>query len=279
MAHGSCVSQPMHSVMEPAEGPTGMRCIWERRKELLRRGVPKSDTLDNLREKILEQRRVRLRTLANQRRTPVEEGILVNNKVQHGVQMTRKVCRVTFSLKGGGSGGGMAVRSSSRGASERESCAKRGPARGPARSDAPSPPPLRKAPRGEHSANISAWRDAQKLMKHFLGSTRTALTSTKENVAPSPQRANSLTAPVGPQGLINKPGSTDESEALDCDQRCLDHLVLQPTSAKTGMKGIRKEFPWLCCSTEGGCFLEPCQNIPAAHRRVRSLRVTCHLTF
>lgn len=73
----------------------------ERRLELLKRGIPQSEALDSLREKILEQRQRRALfvTLANQGTTHIEEEILVN-KVQQGAQMTRKVSRVTFSLKG-----------------------------------------------------------------------------------------------------------------------------------------------------------------------------------
>lgn len=91
------------AMLTPQKGP--LICVSPgvgKRLELLKRGIPQSEALENLREKILEQRQRRARsvTLANQGMTHVKEGILVNNRVQQGARMTRKVSRVTFSLKG-----------------------------------------------------------------------------------------------------------------------------------------------------------------------------------
>ena len=105
--------------MEPAVGlrDRSFTCVSpavERRRELLRRGFPKSEALENLRQRILEQRQARLRTLEERQerqerqerlrtlaseRTQEREEVPLN-KVQHRGQMSRKVCRVTFSFKG-----------------------------------------------------------------------------------------------------------------------------------------------------------------------------------
>lgn len=83
---------------------------------------------------------------------------------------------------------------------------------------------------GQRSNNISAWRDAQKLMKDFLGASRTPSPQNnrrnivppgrniKENIEPSGRNTKNSTASVGPQG------DTDTLTHLPCYHCIILHI-------------------------------------------------------
>lgn len=105
------MTQPEQSVMQCAVNFKAEPFICDspavrRRKELLRHGLPKSEALDSLRQKILEQRqarawRARLRTKENERVVGLHPGDETPLEMaRQPRRMTRKVCRVNLTIKG-----------------------------------------------------------------------------------------------------------------------------------------------------------------------------------